>query len=176
MERRKSLTLDNPGNTVDTQDEGVDSPVIKALRSQIKDLERELKARPDRDTLAAELRTQLDRDNEIIAQLKAHGHPAGILDVVKSKLGDGEVTSEGVASALTGIGYQLDGAGTVQDSGVQDNPDLSDLAKVTSLSREVSSAASGATPDSIMDKISSAQSPEELAAVMGEAGLTAEHH
>lgn len=145
---------------------GNESPVMKGLRSQIRDLERELKARPAREEVEAELRAQLKREEAAAAQLIEQGHPAGLARFMLSEIGDAEVTPETVSGFLQGLGFDAkpvsaDGAPASQDQ---------QLAEVTSLASRVSAAASGAPADSVMDRINAARSPEEVAAIMREIG------
>jgi hypothetical protein len=92
------------------------------------------------------------------------------------KLGDAEVTRESVAAALTGIGYAVDIDGASSESGEEDSAQHSDLARVSNLSAQVRSAATGSTSDDLMRKISQANSQAELSALMAEAGLAATLH
>jgi len=163
------LTQDNDTDTADAGEVGEDSPVMKAMRSQIKELERALKAAPDRESLAAELRAELARDSAIESELIRFGHPKGILEVVKGKLGDAEVSSEGVAEALKGIGYEVDVDGAASPSDDQ-SESQSDLARVASLSAEVQSAASGGVPD-ILTQINQADSREALRKIAADGGF-----
>ncbi len=168
------MTQDNDTNTVDVQDtDQDDNSLIRGLRSEIKGLQKELKARPDRDTLAAELKDQLSRDTAIETQLISFGHPAGILDTVKGKLGDVEVTAEAVAEALRGIGYQVDVDDATSDQEEVTEPEVTDLAKVTNLSAQVQSAAKGIDSRNVGVRIAQADSPEEVTEIMDEAGLLA---
>ena len=175
MERRNSLTLDNTDAAVDAQDETQDSPVMKALRSQVRDLKKQLKATPDRETLADELRSELARDNSIISKLEGYGYPEGILDTVKAKLGEGEVTDETVTNALTSIGFKIADSDAVSDDAGSESTAGSELVDVTSLSGQVATAASNVAPDTVMDEINSADTPEEVAAAMEKAGLAVSH-
>jgi len=168
------LTQDNETEVVDVQETDQDSSVIQGLRSQIKTLEKDLKARPDRDTLAAELKEQLSRDTAIETQLIGFGHPAGILDIVKGKLGDAEVTADAVAEALTSIGYKVDVEDATSDHEEVTEPEVTDLAKVTDLSAQVQSAAKGLDSRDIAARINQAESQDELTEIMKEADLYAD--
>ena len=168
------MTQEQHAATVEAEDEYQDSPVIKALRKQIRDLTKERDARPDRDTLEAELRPSWERDKAIEAELMGFGHPKAILDIVKDQLGESEVNRESVAKALEVIGYTVELTASADEAPVSDAgsvPDeMSNLAQVTSLSRQVQSAASGATSDDLSKRIAGAKSREELVAIMDEAG------
>jgi hypothetical protein len=165
------LTQDSNIDTTEAVDESSESAVIRALRKQIKDIEAELKGRPDRPTLEAEIRESLKRDNAIEGVLTTLGHPAGILDVVKAKLGDAEVTRDSVADALRGIGYQVEVDDAPAGEGHEPSESESDLAKVASLSAQVRSAAQGVAPVTDIQRINQAQSQAELNAIMAELGL-----
>ena len=169
------MTQDNETDAVDVQEtDQEDNSLIRDLRAQIKDLAKELKAKPDRDTLAAELKDQLSRDMAIETQLIGFGHPAGILDIVKGKLGDAEVTAEAVAEALTGIGYKVDVEDATSEHEEVTEPEVTDLAKVTDLSAQVQSAAKGLDSRDVSGRINQADSQEELTEIMKEAGLYAD--
>jgi hypothetical protein len=170
------LTQDNYIGTGDPQDQGVgeESAVIKALRKQIRDKDAELAARPDRDTLIAELRQELERDNAIGEELTFFGHPKGILDSVKKRLGDAEVSREGVAEALRSIGYQVEIADVPADSGEGPSQQLADLAKVSDLSSQVRAASQGANLASEVEKVAQAQTPEDLVRLAAEGGWLAQ--
>jgi len=167
------LTQDNTTDAVDVQDTDQDNSLIRSLRSDIKDLQKELKARPDRETLAAELKDQLTRDSAIETQLIGFGHPAGILDTVKGMLGDAEVTAEAVAGALASIGYKVDVDDATSDQEEVTEPEVTDLAKVTALSAQVQSAAKGKDSRNVEARIAQTETPEEVTAIMKEAGLLA---
>lgn len=144
-----------------------DSAVIKALRAEVKELQREVKGAPKRSELEAELRTQLAREFAIEGQLEALGLPKAVRELVDKQL-SGEVTRESVLAAVTGIGFQVTpNAGSSQ---TEANSQAGDLAQVAGLSAQVAAAASN-TPEPVARKIAQATTPEELAAVMAEQGL-----
>lgn len=166
------MTQDNLTNGTDTPDESVDdSPVIKALRKQVADLNKALKDTPSREDIEADIRTQLERESAISAQLVALGHPAGMAAFLKGQLGDAEVTLESVTAALEGIGYQVAVPGESSDTEGTTTPQVPDLARVSSLSASVQAAAKGDSSGSLTEKIAAAQSREEVTALMAEAGL-----
>jgi hypothetical protein len=174
MERRKNLTQDNSNDTGNDQDQSSeDSPVMKALRQQIKDLKDQLKAAPDRDSLAAEIRAELARDSAIEARLVSHKIPVGILDSVKSKLGDAEATAEAVDKALSDIGFSVDGTDAGSDQSNQDSQQQGDLAGVASLSAQVQSAAGQATPANAVEAVNQAKTREELIEAARKGGFLA---
>lgn len=165
------MTQDNYTDTASAADESnEDSPVIQSLRQQVKDLQKQVKSAPDRDSLEAEIREQLTRDSAIQTQLGKFGHPAGILDVVKGKLGENEVTEDTVAEALTAIGYTVDKADGAPETAKEPGDSRTDLANVTDLSRSVQSAAGSGAPASELSRVQNAQTPEELAAIAAEGG------
>ena len=168
------MTQDNDTDTVDVQDTDQDSSVIQTLRKELKEAKAELKATPDRETLVAELKEQLSRDTAIETQLIGFGHPKGMLDTVKAKLGDAEVTAEAVTEALTSIGYKVDVEDATSDHEEVTDSEDTDLAKVTSLSAEVQSAAKDLDSRDLTSRINQAESQEELTAIMKEADLYAD--
>lgn len=164
------MTLDNNTEGADAQDGSMeDSPVIKALRKQIRDLENANKSAPTRESIEAEIRTELERESAISSQLIELGHPAGMSAFLKGKL-EGDVTRESVVAALEGIGYKVEVPDAAEGSDGAAAAGQSDLARVASLSAQVASAASGASSDDIMQRINQAQTPAELQAIMAEAG------
>lgn len=169
------MTQEASTETTEATDEANDNELIRSLRAQLKEKEKELKARPDRETLAAELRTELERDNAITAELGRLGHPAGILDAVKGRLEeDAEVSRETVAQALQGIGYQVEVEDAAEQSeGKEPSSQESELAGVANLSAQVRSAASGEVDPSaaLSKKINAATTQQELEQAMREAGL-----
>ncbi len=167
------MTQNNDTDPVVPPDPDQDSSVIKMLRKELSDAKAELKAIPDRDTLVTELKSELARNSEIEALLIGFGHPAGMLDTVKGKLGEKDATKETVAEALTSTGYKVDVEGAAPDPEGAADDRLTELAKVTDLSAQVQSAASGGDSRDVEAKIAAAETPDEIAAVMEEAGLLA---
>lgn len=162
------MTQDNDNSAAVTQDESnSDSPVIQQLRQQVKQLTDQVKAQPDRAAIEAEIRSELKRNQAIEIELTNLGHPAGMTGTVAGQLGESEVSRETVADALRAIGYTIqdESDGGSGDDG--DAVDQGDLATVTDLSRQVSSAASGTQTPSVEQQIAGAKSREELAAIMG---------
>jgi hypothetical protein len=166
------MTQDMDAEAIDAQDE---SGVIKALRSQIKDLEKDLKSRPDRDTLEAEFLTQQERNSAISSQLVDLGHPAGMSAIIAEKMGEGDVTRESVTATLQGLGYNLEATPETAPDPSETSESDQALAEVTSLSSQVASAAGNPPADDTMAKIAATETREELAALMAEKGLTEQH-
>ena len=170
------LTDESVTDTTDTADESMDedSPVIRALRKQIKDLQSQAKNAPTRDSIEAEVRADLARQDAIADLLVGLGHPRGMSAVVKARMGDAEVTRESVAEALQALGYAVaDGDESAVESGGEAPEAHSDLVNVANLSAQVRAAASGSGKESVEDRIAKAESPEQVAAIMAEAGLSA---
>lgn len=164
------MTEDNTTESVDKQDSGdaEDSTLVKDLRKQIRDLSKEVKAAPSRSDIEAEVRASVARQTAIESELVALDMPAGLLETVEGKLGGKEVTAEAVAETLTAIGFVLTDTddGDVEDDGADAN-----LADVANLGSQVAQAAKAQRGDNLADLINSAESPEELADIMREAGL-----
>jgi len=166
------LTQESNIEATEAEGEGEESATFADLRRQLKEAQKELKSRPDRDTLTADIRSQLERDTAIESALVQFGHPKGILDVVKGKLGDAEVTPEGVAEALTSIGYVVDVEGAASSQGEvapATQPDA--LANVTQLGQQVRSAAESGSGASVEQRIAGAKTRDELAAIAEETGI-----
>ena len=144
-----------------------ESGVIKALRIQLKEQEKELKARPAREDLESEIRTQLKRESDIAALLTKQGQPSGLAEFALSKIGDQEVTEESVAGFLQGLGF---GTGSVSADDQNAAPSNQQLAEVTDLASRVSAAASNAPAGNVEDRIAKAQSLAEIEVIMAEIG------
>ena len=164
---------DNTKAADDQQAKDDESSVIKTLREENRKLAKELKAAPDRETIVAEIKDGLTRDLAIEAQLISFGHPAGILEVVKGKLGDADVSPETVTKALESVGYKVDVEDATSDNDSEDSESEAnaDLVKVTSLSAEVQSAAKGKTTVDVTTRIAQAKNQDEINKIMAEAGL-----
>ena len=144
-----------------------ESGVIKALRIQLKEQEKELKARPAREDLESEIRTQLKRESDIAALLTKQGQPSGLAEFAILKIGDQEVTEESVAGFLQGVGLT---ANPVSSDSQTSASQTSTLAEVTDLASRVSAAASNAPAGNLEDRIAKAQSLAEIETIMAEAG------
>ena len=100
------------------------------------------------------------------------GHPEGMLETVKAKVGDAEVNRDAVAQALTSIGYKVADDNDASSADAEDSAQANEaLAKVSSLSSEVSSAAQNPPADQAKRKISEAKTMDELIAATQEAGI-----
>lgn len=167
------MTDDNTTDAVEQTGEstsGEDTPLVKDLRKQLKAAQSELKAVPSRSEIEAEIRAAVAREKAIESQLIALKLPVGLSETVDGKLGGAEVTPEKVAEALKAIGFELTDS---SDGEAQQKPEqaAADLAEVANLSNQVANAAKQQSSDSITDKINSANSAEEVAKIMREAGL-----
>lgn len=143
-----------------------ESPVMKALRRQIKDLEAELRTRPAEDEVESRLRAKLKREADAAALLIEQGHPSGLAEFMLQKIGDTEITTDVVSSFLQGLGLDTQPAPAESQEQSQSTP----LAEVTALSSQVSAAGAGASANNVMERIAKATSDKELAAIMAEAG------
>jgi hypothetical protein len=157
------------------QDESMDSPVMKALRKQIKDLTQLVNNAPTRESIEAEIRAQLDRNSAISEQLIALGHPAGMSEVIRGQLGEGEVTLESVASALQTIGYKVEVANGPEGEDTVQDTTSSDLANISNLSAQVRSAAGGDVRMDGVSKVNQASTQAELIELMRKDGLLSDN-
>lgn len=168
------MTQENYTDGTDAVDQSVDdSPVMKALRKQVKDLQAQVNAAPTRESIEAEIRAGLARESAISEQLIALGHPAGMSAVLNGKLGEAEVTRESVAEALQSIGYKVEVEDAASDEGSEPVGNQSDLANVSRLSAQMQSASQPGRLDDT-SKVLATQSPEELVELMRSQGLLAE--
>ncbi|MEX1037253.1 MAG: hypothetical protein WDZ96_00190 [Acidimicrobiia bacterium] len=151
-----------------------DSDLVRDLRAQIKAKNQEIKE------LQAVADGAEDKARQAILleqELEAFGQPKSVLQIVKEQLGDEEVTSSSVEDALIALGFNLkapepdnDGVGDYQapqpvGAGLADS-----LSAVTSLGNQVAAAARNSPHSNLTDQINSAETPEQLAAIMREAG------
>ena len=168
------MTQEQYAGDGDVSDESSESSVLNGVRRELREAQKALKAKPDRDEMRAELKAELAGDFKIETLLEGFGHPKGILDTVKGKLGETEATVESVAKALTSIGYTVDVEGaSSSDESVESNTEA-DLAKVANLSAQVQATTQGGASANVMDRISAANSNAEVEAIMAEAGLLQE--
>jgi len=144
-----------------------ESGLLKALRIQLRDQEKELKARPAREDLEVEIRTQLKRESDIAALLTKQGQPSGLAEYALSKIGDQEVTEESVAGFLKGLGFD---AQPVSADGQIAAPPNQQLAEVSTLASQVSAAASNAPAGNVEDRLAKASSLAEIETIMREIG------
>jgi hypothetical protein len=157
------------------QDESMDSPVMKALRKQIKDLTQLVNNAPTRESIEAEIRAQLDRNSAISEQLIALGHPAGMSEVIRGQLGESDVTLESVASALQTIGYKVEVANGPEGEDTVQDTTSSDLANISNLSAQVRSAAGGDVRMDGVSKVNQASTQAELIELMRKDGLLSDN-
>jgi hypothetical protein len=167
------LTEDNTtdaGNDQGQNDEGADdSAVIRALRQELKDAQKQLKAQPSRADIEAEARAAVARESAIERELVSLKVPASVRLLVEEKLGDAEVSQEAVSEALVALGFQVtavDEGGSGESGGVAAAVDA-----VASLGNQVQAAAQNVQTDDLGAKIAAAETPEQLAQIMRDAGL-----
>jgi len=157
------LTYENtPG---DGEDQGQESGVIKAMRIQIKDLEKALKAAPDAEALRAEFKAEQAKSTAVIKQLVAYGQPEGLSETIAGKV-EGDVTEESVLAALRSIGLDaVETEGSVKEA----DPNAA-LAEVSGLSGEVSAAANANPAVTGLQSIAEAETIDDLQAIADEGG------
>lgn len=141
-----------------------DSAVLKDLRSKYNEAVKQLKAQPSRSEIEAEIRAAVLRESAIESQLVAAGQPKGLRPLVEEKLGDAEVSPEGVAEALKAIGFET--AST--EGGTQQSDDLSEMSE---LSGSLQATVTGKDLSDVDQKLANAQTPAEIDAIMREAGF-----
>lgn len=144
-----------------------ESGVIKALRKQIKDVERERDSRFTREDLESEFRTQLRREADTAALLTAQGHPSGLAKYMLQEIGDAEITPETVSGFLQGLGFESKPASS---EGEQPASQAQQLADVTTLASRVSAAAINTPAGDVTARIAAAQNQAEVNAIMEEIG------
>lgn len=168
------MTDDNTTETDESQ-EGTseeDSPVIKAIRKENRDLKKRLDSQPTEAELLEKARAVVARESAIDKQLIAYKVPTSVRELVEAKLGDAEITPESVKDALVALDFQVtsqDESGDDSQPNTQQTAD--DLAAVASLGNQVANAASQPDNDNITDKLNKAETPAEVAQIMRDAGL-----
>lgn len=151
-----------------------DSPVFRELRKKFEEAQKENKALTEKlANQEAEIRATLERDNAISSELGRLGYPAGILDVVKDKLGESEINTNSVAEALKGIGFEVSETDPTSEDTQEEavSKQHTDLADVTGLSAQVADAAKGRT----QVDVSQAETPEQIVEMMQKQGLLKSH-
>ena len=166
------MTQDNDIIDDDATDVSNESSVLNGVRKELREAKAELKARPDRDTMRVELKAELAGDTKIETLLEGFGHPKGMLDTIKGKLGESEATAETVAAALASTGYsvEVEGAVSTETESVESGTET-ELAKVSRLSAEVQATAKKGTTVDVTDQIAAADTQEEVNTIMAKAGL-----
>lgn len=164
------MTEDNTTEASESQEgasEEQDSPVITAIREENRKLKKKLDSQPTEAELLEKARAVVAREQSIESQLVAAGVPSSVRSLVEEKLGDAEVTPEGVNEALTALGFQV----TSEDSegGEETQQTAENLSEVANLGTQVAQAAKNQVKDTLTDKINAAETPEELAQIMREA-------
>lgn len=149
------------GNDVGSDEQ---SAAFKALRAKYNDTVKQLKAVPSRSEIEAEIRAAVLRESAIEQQLVAAGQPKGLRPLIEEKLGDAEVSPEGVAEALKAIGFETTAS---TDSESQQSDDLS---QVSELSGALQATQTGKDMDDVDAKLAKAETPAEIDAIMREAG------
>ena len=152
-------------NTESVEDTGGDdNALIKSLRAELKSREQAIKEleanKVSRSEVEADVRAVVARELAIERELVSLGQPPAVRKLIQDSL-DGDVTAEAVAEAVAAQGFQVT---TPEPQG-----EGSDLEKVTSLGTQVQAAASGTQKQSLGDRIASAESAAEVAAIMAEA-------
>ncbi len=166
------MTQDNDTIDDSATDESGESAVLNGLRKELRAIQKELKSRPDRDSMRTELKAELAGDSTIETLLEGFGHPKGMLDTIKGKLGESEATAETVAAALASTGYsvEVEGAVSTDIESVKSETET-ELAKVSRLSAEVQATAKKGTTVDVTDQIAAADTQEEVNTIMAKAGL-----
>jgi hypothetical protein len=156
---------------------GDETPLIKSLRKQLKELQ---KNTPSRAQIEAEVRAEIRREQDLADTLIALGHPAAASSWVLPKLGDRPADFDNVSAILADAGYepgQTAPASSRPTAPTQPTPAAPtvdpNLRAVSSLSAQVATVVSGG-PKTAMQRIAEAQTPAELAAIAAEHGFLQE--
>ena len=149
------------------EDDDDNSSVITELRSRIKELKSEIK---DRRNVEADVRRELAREFAVGDELEALGHPRKMASRVLDQIIDDEINRDTVTDALEQFGYQFtDDTDETTTKRRQIEPP-----SPGSLSASVNTALNTTDEDHVND-IYTAQTREELAAIMASKGLTTDY-
>lgn len=166
------MTEDNTTETTESEgnesNSGEENDLIKSLRQQLKDKDSQLKAQPSASEIEAQIRASVAREGAIEQQLVAAGQPTGLRPLVEEKLGEADVTPEGVVEALKAIGFEITES---DDSGTEGQQTAEAVGAVADLGNQVQAAAQGVTGQDLDAKLNAAETPEEISQIMQEAGL-----
>ena len=143
-----------------------DSPVIKELRNRARALEKENEKfrtlQAEADTRTQSLRAEAARD--AVNSLGMDGLVEDVLNWV-----EGDITPEKVIGALQARNIPL------PDSTEQPKPEPTVRQNPSKIGQQVADAAAGGAVKSIDERLAEANTGAEIAAIMGEAGLTRSH-
>jgi hypothetical protein len=156
--------LDDAG--VSGEGEG-DSPVVQALRREIKTLKSELKTeRESKATAVDDAVKQVQRAVKAREVVNALGFP-GLADLAAEKI-EGEVTEESASAFIEGLGLkaQAESSGSGGESTTPQG-----VEGVASLGQRVASAASGSVSKTIEQRLNEASTIEEIEKISREAGF-----
>lgn len=158
-------------DTVDTyEDDPEDSPVIRKLRAENRAKEKALKELQEwKDKVESAAQTR--RAEAAKAAVNRLGLP-GLADDVLNWV-EGDITEDTVVEALKARSIPVPaGHEPVVESEPQDEPKIG---SVSNVGQRVADAASGRDGRDLEQRIADAQSAEEVAELMAEAGLTRSH-
>jgi hypothetical protein len=158
--------MTNTGDVIDESiedgDGSEDSQVLNEVRSQNRDLKKELKeTKGNLEAAVEEGKAQVRRELEIGQLVSQAGFPK-MGDVVANQL-EGDVTAEAVAGVLQGLGVQAQDA--VEDDGEPEVP--ATVEDVANLGTQVANAAKGSGGKSFEDELSETDSIEDVVNLMG---------
>ena len=143
-----------------------ESGVIKALRQQVKDLQSELKNRPDSPDIDALVSERVQRRDAARDVLVSQGYSPKMTDLVLKNL-DGDVTEENVTSFLDSIGLEAQSGEPEQKK-----PEPRPVSSVADLASQVASAsAKDKVGDQTLKALNEAKNQAEIDALMRQAGL-----
>lgn len=168
------MTEENVTN--EGQDEN--SPVIKSIRVQLREeqkarkaLEAQLEAvtGDDPENIPQPVdRAEVERQVRLELHAKALDIPDVIHDQLAAELADQEITEESVQEAYAQLGFHV---GERQDAQAQRAAQTAQhLDEVASFGNQIAQAATNQPGSNLTDKINAAETPEELAQIMAEAG------
>lgn len=146
-----------------------DSGVIRDLRQQVKALQRNLKASEAKVADAVAIARAQIQSEQAYAET---GLPDSVRDTVLGALGDAPATAEALTEAAEGLGLGglLRPAESPAPAAPAESAVVESIASVASLGASVAHMAMTGQNDNIMDRIMSAETPDQLAAIMRESG------
>lgn len=145
-----------------------ESAVITELRRQLREAQAELKKRPTREQVLAEIQAQAARVKAAESVLVQFGLPAETAKFVAENV-EGEVTEESVKSFLEASG--LAKLARSDDQEAEGTEAKQEVAEVSKLGQQVASAGGATGTKDIGALLDEANSIEDINRIMVEAGL-----
>ncbi len=150
-------------------DPGQENELIRSLRSQIDESNREAKAARENTAIAVEaVKAEVARTAKAQTLVNEFGYP-GLAETIASNV-EGELTEESVAEAFGTLGLAKQEVPEPSGGSVPKTPapDAAGVEAVADLGSQVASAASGEQAGSLEERLAAATTVEEVTALAAE--------